>query len=81
MTMFIELPSGTIVDIDELIDLYQDRKGKWHSSVKDSDDIWDWDKGGDVEIVRKALLARKKNTLQGSFVCDHCGAPNIVEDE
>jgi len=78
MTRFIEVPSGDVVDIDSLLDLYKD-KGKWKSDTT-AGATWTWEDKS-VPVIRKAMIARKGGSLRGSFVCDHCGAPNIVEDE
>jgi len=76
MSNFIELTSGEIVDLDSLHDLTTDADGDWKSSADDC--TWRWDKE-DVEIIRKAMLAKKNGTLRGAFMCEHCGAPNVVE--
>lgn len=75
MSNFIQIPNGNVVDIDSLQDLYKDGD-QWKSSGEDC--TWEWE-DEDVEIIRKAMLAKKSGTLRGAFMCEHCGAPNVIE--
>lgn len=80
MAHFIEVSDGELVDIDTLLDLFEEDQG-WCSSTTDGS-TWDWD-SGDVPIIRAAMLSRDDNKLANStaFICQYCGAPNIIQEK
>jgi len=84
MPNFIELPGGTIVDVDKLTNLYVknvEGKGRVWMSMTTEGKKWTWTKRA-VPLVRAAMMARDDGRpMPVGFICDRCGAPNVIEDE
>ena len=79
MPRFVEIADKSIVDLDTLTSLEQ-RDGEWYSSSTEGCE-WLWDEE-DVPVIRAAMMgATSINRNNGAFVCQYCGAPNIVEEE
>jgi hypothetical protein len=77
MSNFIELPGGTVVDADDLVDLYFDKKrDSWISNTVDGK-MWTWGGEKTASVLRKAMLARDRGEpMPRSFTCEYCGAHN-----